>query len=270
MPTYSGNIRIALDFNFLLMRFIIISTGYNCWKNAGECIKSVENQTYENFKAIFISDGSQDSTGLFLDGQRSKSILDNRLQFESYQHNFGAAYRRYNAIKKYATDPEDVILLLGLDDEITPYCLMKIKEQYDAGAMCTYGNWIDQFGETLPEGFIDFDEETHQSRNYRKVRYRSTAPNTFKRFLFDQLTEDDFKFKGEWIKATTESNLMISCLEMSGKDRIGVIHEPIYLYNKGRKDNARNRFGNHYQDSIYNDVKNKPKRALYESSTIKL
>lgn len=258
-------------FNFILMRFIIISTGFNCWKNAGDCIKSVQKQVYKNFEAVFISDGSEDATGLFLDGQRFRSdIHPSQFHFESYQHNYGAAYRRFHAIKKYATDPEDVILLLGLDDEITPHCLFKIKEKYDAGAYCTYGNWIDQFGEMLPEGFIEFDEQTHAERNYRKVRYRSTAPNTFKRFLFDQLTEEDFKFKGQWIKATTESNLMISCLEMSGKDKIGVITEPIYIYNKGRVDNARNRFGNHYQDSIYNDVKNKPKRELYESSITKL
>jgi hypothetical protein len=76
------------------------------------------------------------------------------------------------------------------------------------------------------------------------------------------MSEEDFKFKGEWIKATTESNLMFSCMEMCGKEKIGVITKPIYLYNKGRIDNARSRFGEKYQNEIYADVVSKPKRNL--------
>jgi hypothetical protein len=56
--------------------------------------------------------------------------------------------------------------------------------------------------------------------------------------------------------------LMLGCMEMCGKDRIGIIDEPIYLYNKDRKDNAKFRFGRHYQDDIYKWVRSRPKRNL--------
>jgi len=207
-----------------------------------------------------IDDGSTDG------GATHKALLnlksDSRIHKLYYQDNIGAAFRRFNVINNFEFSDDDVFILLGLDDEIKPNALNLIDRKYLAGAWMTYGNWITPSGECLPKGFLDFDNETHITRNYRRVKYRSTAPNTFKKFLFDEFSEDDFKFNGEWIKATTESNLMLSCLEMCGKDRIGVIETPIYLYNKGRKDNARKRFGDNYQDAIYKDVISKPKRNL--------
>jgi hypothetical protein len=126
----------------------------------------------------------------------------------------------------------------------------------------TYGNWISQYDVRFPSDQLHFEDSIHADRSYRRERYRSTAINTFKKFLFNEFTEDDFKYNGEWIKATTESNLMLSCLEMCGKDRIGVIEDYIYVYVKDRVDNARLRFGRHYQDDIYKSVKAKPKRNL--------
>jgi hypothetical protein len=193
-----------------------------------------------------------------------KKCFDERFSYELHNDNQGAAKRRWDAIKKYATDSEDIILLLGMDDYLMHNALAEIKEHYDAGMWMTYGNWQDQFGQRLSDDFLDFDEQTHESRDYRKVYYRSTAPNTFKRFLFDQLTPADFQVNGEWIRATTESNLMLSCLEMCGKEKIGVIKKPIYIYNKRGRYSTKNVRGATYQKSIYQNVINRPKKELYE------
>jgi len=236
------------------MRFLIIVTGYNCDKYVRKCYDSIMAQTYDNFRAVFISDGSTDET--------NKNIIDLRgVVHEIYRDNMGAAKRRYDAINRYGKQM-DVVLLMGMDDELFPGCLERIKREYDRGAWVTYGNWTNQYGQGLPDSFaLEFDEQTHAARDYRRVKYRSTAPNTFYKFLFDQFSEGDFMFNGEWIKATTESNLMISCLEMCGRDRIGPIHDAIYLYNQ-RDENARRRLGSEYQDAIYADVMSKPKRDL--------
>jgi hypothetical protein len=55
---------------------------------------------------------------------------------------------------------------------------------------------------------------------------------------------------------------MFSLLEMCGQSRIGVIEEPIYLYNNQRKDSAAKRFGREYQDKILKDAKKRPMREL--------
>jgi len=244
------------------VKFLIISSGYNCSTFVKKCYDSIVSQTYKNFDAIIIDDGSDQATK---DALISLNNSDPRIEIFTCSENKGAAYRRWQALhglSKKKFDPETVIVLLGLDDELFSFALETIEDKYLEGNWMTYGNWIAQDGYQLPDGFLPFCPTIHAERSYRKSVYRSTGLNTFKKFLFDQLTEEDFKVNGEWVKATTESNLMFSCLEMCGKDRIGIIYKPIVLYNKGRKDNARRRFGDEYQDGIYKDVINRPKKDL--------
>jgi len=242
--------------------FLIIVTGYNCEKYVQKCYESLLAQTYGNWEAIFIDDGSTDGT--FNDVTK---IVDGT-ELVRFAENKGAAQRRFGFIDSRAKK-DDIIVLLGMDDQLLPDALETIAKQYDDGKWMTYGNWIDQHGKGLPETFeLDFPDAIHETRDYRKVKYRSTAPNTFYKFLFDKIPADDFKVDGQWIKATTESPLMFACLEMCGKERIGVIKKPIYLYNIGRPDNARRRFGSEYQDHIYQTVISRPKKDLVLKSPL--
>jgi len=236
------------------MNFFILVTGYNCAPLVRPCYDSIINQQgLHTATAVFISDGSTDGT--------DKEVLKLEGCYKVIgQNNKGAAYRRFKAIKELCTDEEAVIILLGMDDELRPGALHRIRKEYDKGMLMTYGNWK---SDTIkfPKESLYFTEQTHADRSYRKEKYRSIHICTFKRFLFDQLTEDDFKVNGEWIKATTESPLMFACLEMCGKERIGVIEEAIYFY-RTRKDNARKRLGDSYQNGIYKEIISRPKFDL--------
>ena len=237
------------------MNFFILVTGYNCASLVKPCYDSIINQQGNHTaKAVFISDGSTDGT--------DKEVLKLEGCYKIIgQNNKGAAYRRFMAIKELSHDEEDVIILLGMDDELRPGALDQLKKEYDKGKLMTYGNWKTDKNLKFPPSMLYFNDETHLKRDYRKEKYRSTAPNTFKRKLFDKLTEEDFKVNGEWIKATTESPLMFACLEMCGKERIGVIEDYIYFYRQ-RKDNARKRLGDNYQDTTYKEIISRPKFDL--------
>lgn len=237
------------------MNFLIVVTGWNCKEYVKSCYDSIINQKGNHkAKAVFISDGSTDGT--------DKEILKLEGCYKTIgQHNKGAAFRRFQAIKELG-QPDDVIMLLGMDDELLPNAMNEVSSRYEDGKLMTYGNWR-RLGNAsvFPRELLYFDKETHLNRDYRKVKYRATALNTFSRKLFDILTEEDFKVDGEWIKATTESPLMFACLEMCGKDRIGIIETPIYFYRQ-RKDSARKRLGDNYQDNIYKEIISRPKFDL--------
>ena len=236
-------------------RFLIIVTGFNCEQYVTRCYESLCKQSRE-WVAVFVDDESTDHTWDKID-----MITDPRVTKIRNQRNIGAAANRIMA-SKCGMD-NDIIVLVGMDDYLLPDALARIDSEYQKGKIVTYGNWTDQMKRGLPRNFnLDFDSQTHRDRNYRKVSYRSTAPNTMRKWLFDLVPEDDFKMDGEWIKATTESHLMFSCMEMAGKDRIGVIRDKIYFYQKGRPDHARNRFGSQYQDRCYAHVISLPKKEL--------
>jgi glycosyltransferase involved in cell wall biosynthesis len=240
------------------VNFLIVASGLNCEKFVNKCFKSIQAQTHPNFKACLIDDGSTDLTSYRLG---MLSGVDKRIAVYSWRKNTGAAYRRFMAIHQEAIDPETVVVLLGLDDELLPNALEVIAKQYEAGKWMTYGNWVNQHRKKCTVE-LDFPEEIHQAREYRKVKYRSTAPNTFKKFLFDRIPPSDFQLNDKWIDTTTESELMFSCLEMCGKDRIGIIREKIYLYNERLPGGTLVRLGSEYKYKVYNQIIQRPKKEL--------
>lgn len=242
------------------MKFYIIISGYNCKGLALECYKSLMELNYKNWEAFITDDASEDGTYEAL----VEINKDQRVRLYKNTKNEGAAFNRFVSIcYVHYMNPEDVIIFLGLDDRLTPNALDVIKAQYDAGKWMTYGNWVNQHGKGLPKDFdLHFDDDTHANRDYRKVKYRSTAPNTFKKFLFDQIPVEDFKIDGKWIDSTTESEVMFSCLEMSGKGRIGVIEEPIYVYNQNLPNGTLARLGKEHKYKIYDEIIKRPKKNL--------
>lgn len=239
------------------MKFEVIATGWNCREYVRKCVQSVFNQTYNNFHLHLISDGSTDGTCEMINRYRNNG----RISVHIHAENKGAALRRLQVIRPL--DKDSICLLLGLDDELLPNCLERIKQEYDKGKWMTYGNWHDQHGQMLPHDFeLEFSEIEHQEISYRQLKYRSTAPNTFKKFLFDHIPDEDFKVNGRWMDNATETELMFSCLEMCGKRRIGVIKEPIYIYNRGRKTGTIARHGMNHKMALLKEVMSRPKKPL--------
>jgi len=241
------------------IHFEIVSTGFNCQANIENLVRCLQKQTYKNWNATLVSDGSTDSTA-----RRLANVFNKKITCKAYKKNTGAAYRRWQVISNLP-NKNSVILLLGLDDLLMANCLEVIATAYRDGAMVTYGNWINQNGSGLPKDFmLDFPDHVHAERNYRKEIYRSTAPNTFYKYLFDAIPVEDFMIEGSWIQTTTESELMFSCLEMAGKNRIKFFTEPLYIYNQG-KHSVAYRLGQQYKNNILEIIKSRPKKPLYES-----
>lgn len=262
------------------MKFHIIATGYNCAKYVEKCINSVVAQDYDNWVLSIANDASTDDTYQQIVIHAEIAADHGKRKIISFHEkdgvNKGAAYQRYANIitlsnpestpERYLIRPDDVIVLLGMDDELLPGALSRIKQEYDKGKWMTYGNWINQHGKGLPDDFeLDFPDEIHATRDYRKVKYRSTAPNTFYAKLFFKIPEVDFQINGKWLDTTTESELMFSCLEMCGKDRIGIIREPIYLYNQNLPNGTQRRLGQQYKNEVYAQIAARPKKPLYEN-----
>lgn len=248
---------LVFNFQCFPMRFHIVITGYNCETYVRDCLNSIVCQTHKDFAVTIVNDASTDSTDrqVAISAREGWKVINN-------DNNMGAAYNRFHVIKNIPD--QEIVLLLGLDDRLKSQCLQEINDRYvHDGVWMTYGNWINHKGVGLPNDFkLHFDEQTHATRDYRKVIYRSTAPNTFYAGLFKHIPESDFQLNGKWIDTTTESEAMFSCLEMSGKDRIGVIEHAIYIYNQRRPGGTQRRLGQAYKDSVLAEIVKRPKKDL--------
>lgn len=249
-------------------KFIIIATGFNCHEYVISCAKSVVDQSYNNWELVMVCDGGGDRTIQQIKNIETHLKYSNPIHFEFFEENKGACLRRYEAITKYSKNIDDIILFLGMDDELFPNCLERVKNEYNKGVYMTYGNWRNQYKEHLPKGFLNFSPAIHQHRNYRKDIYRSTAPNTFYRYLFDQIPVSDFMIDGKWIDTTTESEVMFSCMELSGEKRIGVIEDKIYFYRENLNTGSLKRLGKDYKYKILEIIKSRPIRDLLPEKNV--
>jgi len=110
------------------MKFSIVIPAYNVEKYINECLASLMNQTYDNFEAIIVNDGSTDDTAKVAE----KYLKDTR--FKCYKKkNGGLSDARNFGVKKAkgdyllfldSDDYYDENLLKNLNDEL-------VKEQVD-------------------------------------------------------------------------------------------------------------------------------------------
>ena len=65
-------------------------------------------------------------------------------------------------------------------------------------------------------------------------------------------------------KVCTETEVMMSCLEMCGEQRIGVVEKPIYIYNRNLSTGTLNKYGREFKASIRDIIMARPPKAKLE------
>ena len=119
---------------------VIIPT-YNRAHLIGKAIKSVLNQTYQDFEIIVVDDGSTDNTEEIV-----KSFTDFKIHYICHKHNRGASSTRDIGIK---ASRGEYIAFLDSDDEWLPEKLnkqMKIfeSESSEVGVVYTRDYYVDE------------------------------------------------------------------------------------------------------------------------------
>lgn len=106
------------------IKFAIIIPVYNTEKYLSECLNSILAQTYKNFVAFIIDDGSTDSSSRIVD---EYSKLDSRIRV-IHTKNKGVSSARNRALDMIEEDGKfDYILFLDSDDRWVPQCLEIVK-----------------------------------------------------------------------------------------------------------------------------------------------
>ena len=106
---------------------------YNVEKVLGKCIRSIQQQTFQNWQLILVDDGSTDGSGAICDEFSAK---DSRITVIHTQ-NAGSAVARINGIKQI--DSEGYCVFCDSDDEMPKNALQVLYEEAirsDADIVC--------------------------------------------------------------------------------------------------------------------------------------
>lgn len=112
------------------LRFAVITPAYNTAKYLPECIDSLLDQTYKNFVAFLIDDGSTDGSAQILD---QYALQDTRLKVV-HKQNGGVYSARNTALDLIEKNGNfDFIIFLDSDDTLEPFCLEIVKKHIEEG-----------------------------------------------------------------------------------------------------------------------------------------
>jgi glycosyltransferase involved in cell wall biosynthesis len=242
----------------------VIISFYNPGNFLELCVNSVLTQNYDNYEVLFINDSStdgspekyipqqlprldengeplKDENGNFL-FYNSHPILDKTKCLKTVYWKSGfrvtALPNLHNGIMQFATDPDDLIVILDGDDWlINKNVLSYINDFYNKNpeSWLMYGSssWSNG-GNCCARPYTKEDFE----KGLRKVPFKVSHIRTFRAGLYHSIKKQDPSFscmmdeKGEWYTITYDVAMFLPMLEMAGIEHVFYNDKKLYVYNR--------------------------------------
>jgi glycosyltransferase involved in cell wall biosynthesis len=152
---------------------------YNAESTIGDTIRSLLDQTYENFEVVVVNDCSNDNTEKVV-----KEFSDPRIRFINNDRNLGI---NANWQKTILEARGRYVILLGHDDMLMPYCLERLVdvfERHEHVGMVGFRaqmlpqkttSWRPVYGEITPSALKDSIIEFTNITPPSEIMYRTSA-----------------------------------------------------------------------------------------------
>ena len=222
--------------------FYVLIRSWNAFEYFDRCIDSVLNQTYKNFKILFVDDCSEYTTA-------QKGYINKRLKNHIVEFNKKRVFsvlNVYKMISKFAKKDGAVILNLDgddwlLDSKVLDY-LAKVYKNSDC--LLTYGEcllWDGKEYSSHPSRFIKkrtnipYPKKVVKNSSYRLEPFYPLHPRAWKVWLYKKIKKEDFlRYDGSWLEFAEDQAMFFPMLEMAN-GRYKVIKKPLYAYHVGAK-----------------------------------
>jgi glycosyltransferase involved in cell wall biosynthesis len=219
----------------MAQKFIIFSAGWNCKDFIKRHMKSIEIQSYTNFRHIVINDASTDDTQLEL----NKYVNNSKTLIFSNVNNWKWVSNAVTYLTPQIQNEEEVIVLVDLDDWLAhPYVLEKLNQIYtNEKVWLTFG----QYKPSIPyySGHRgEWQDKVIKERTFRKAQFTFSALRTFKAFLWLNIKDQDLRDQnGNYPMYSYDQAIMYPMLEMCPYNKIRFINEILYIYNLNTPNN---------------------------------
>lgn len=210
--------------------FTVIIPAYNCEKWVEWNINSVLRQKYDSsmYDIVYVDDCSTDGTLKIAQSLLEKS--EKKFEIVSNAKNEKALFNLYTHIHK-AKDNSVIVTLDGDDAFAGDTVLEKLDIVYSTtDCWMTVGSYMQNDNYTVVTPKVS---EDYWSKNIRKVPWSFSHLRTFKKELFCKIDKKDLLDEdGGFYKCTFDRAMMYPMVEMSGKDKVGLIDDVLYIYNR--------------------------------------
>lgn len=252
--------------------FIILIASYNNIKYYENNLKSVLDQKYNNYIAIYMDDLSTDGTAEAV--KEYIEIYDKNNNFILIKNNEKKyCLKNYiDTVDSFCTDNAIIVTLDGDDWFYHNNVLNELNEVYkDKEVWITYGDPL-VLSKSINNQICRFSELFHKfslfgkpipkdifKKGLRKKRYWSVSHlRSFYVSLFRKIKNFDFKYwNNEYFKHTEDVAFMIPMLEMAGYDHYRFIKDIQYVYNDKNVLVSSNVWDSQRLSKVFNYILNK-------------
>lgn len=203
------------------------------------CFRSLLEQDFQEFGVIYIDAASGNGSDEYVQ-YIGKNLFSGKITFFRNITPLTSIENIFIAIRKICKNPQSIIVMLDADDAlIGKDALSKVKHKYENGADMTVGTMIRT--DKYKEYPVNFDSPRHNRGGNVWQHLR-----TFRKYLFDWISQEDLKINGEWISEADDWAYMIPMVEMA-KNPV-IIRDIVYFYEPSPEKVTRDI--NSYEDTI--------------------
>jgi glycosyltransferase involved in cell wall biosynthesis len=210
------------------MTLKIITNCGACAPYIARCIGSLRMQTFEHWEAFITVDPCGDDTCA---AARDAANGDTRINIVQNDDRLWAMENVIRAVERSGGDPEDILAVLDGDDWLaTPRALQTIANAYeDDDCWMTYGSWVS----SIDPNDGRWPAYAAGTRDFRAAPWRGTAVRTWKRWLWDEIDDGDFRDAGgRYFRIVEDRAYMLPMLEMATTRHARHIAEVLLVYNR--------------------------------------
>ena len=236
-----------------MVKVSIIIPCYNCEKTIERCINSIQNQSFTDFEALLIDDGSTDNTPQII---KKTIINDNRFQYH-HQKNEGVSSARNHGLKKIKGE---YISFIDSDDYIEKEFIQQLLKAIQKNNV--------KLSACSNKMIFKNKEKTPKLNNHDI--YLNISSSVSDKLFHKSLFEDkDIRFPvGKWY----EDLEVITKIILNIDKNYTIINKPLYNYiqNKGSiMHTSDNRIFQIY-DILENIIQYSKKKGIYEKNKNKI
>lgn len=244
-------------------KFVILITAYNDEKWVEYNIASILNQTYSNYKVLYYDDASTDNTY-----QEVSKIVENNSKFTvtTRKNNMQALFSYEECIKQIKED--EILVCMSADDWLYDNNVLENLNKYynNNDVWMTYGKFVAWDGEEAIEANpqnTPYPDFIHEYSFYRKDHWRASHLRTFRGSLLKKVDLSEFKsnMDGSYFDHAADLALTYPCLEMCGKDKIGILDFYSYVYNASPDVSQRTKNRESNQDNTKYEIEIRNRKA---------
>lgn len=206
------------------MKLVVVSTFWNSENFIKDCINSIKEQYFTDFKCYMIDDMSTDNSydiaEKTINGDERFVLIKNERKKYKAKNFIDIIYNNSDI------EWDDVIIEIDGDDKLSdPHVFGLINKTYLNPNIWICGSrWVDKNGKSMKYSKANADKARSTSWNFSHMR-------TYRAFLFRSIKLEDLIFENNFLRAAVDIGIGIPMLEMSGNEHYHYIDEVTYIYN---------------------------------------